>query len=779
MEHTDLQSILYSQLNTYQYISVLMFITILLLAAIVIRKRYKIHALLEEINNLHRISKYLPDTPSSGYVHYDILKDSVFYSAAMRKIMQIDEDYQLNTIQHLREFFKPESMQLIESFFDNMLIDITWFNNFENSILETYDGRKYWINCQPTSNSFHQGFILWFFTADSLITTVQDYKDRSVSYAKDLESVLSLLTSINIPVWFRDKTLKVRYYNQYYKELVEAKNKTDFSLELAKNAKNSNQENSERMNFNIDGDRYIFDVKELAMPVNDMSIGYAIDITKSEQLKKEIKQHNIALSDFISSSSSGVALFSSDMRIQMWNFSYQKMWDLDEKFLSTNPTHPEIVDVLRKNKKLPDYLNFAEFKKNRIKLFKSLTTIHNEFLYLSEGRTVRVIVTPHALGGLIFTYEDMTDKLVLERSYNTLIAVQNATLNNVHEALCVIGSNGKIKLYNNTFAKLWGLTAEYLDSKPHINDLTKAMSFKFKHISDCEAFKSAFLTIYDRSSDISYRFEMADDTIIDRFLSSLPDGSVMISDLDITDSMQIQRTLREHNEALLQINKLRTKFLENISYSLRSPLTSIIGFSEMLIDGILGQITDQQKEYLNYIHTSSEDLKILIDDIIELAALDAGEIQLNKQDVKLSEIIDYSVHSLQLKNVANENNFIKVHKSNAHFYADEFKIKQALYNICGLVSKISPESTKIVTSFNDKDEIIDIDFVTNSAMQPEDFMKFFDRFSPVANEIVSTNEFKSINLTVAKKIIELHHGTISASISNDNNLVVKIQFCNS
>ena len=92
-------------------------------------------------------------------------------------------------------------------------------------------------------------------------------------------------------------------------------------------------------------------------------------------------------------------------------------------------------------------------------MFTSLGAPQQELMHLPDDRTLRVSVAPHPLGGLIFVYEDVTDRLALERSYNTLIEVQRETLDHLNEGIAVFGSDGRLKLSNPAFAAMWKLVA--------------------------------------------------------------------------------------------------------------------------------------------------------------------------------------------------------------------------------------------------------------------------------------------------------------------------------
>ena len=94
-------------------------------------------------------------------------------------------------------------------------------------------------------------------------------------------------------------------------------------------------------------------------------------------------------------------------------------------------------------------------------------------MHLPDGRTLSVSISPHPFGGLTFVYEDVTDRLALERSYNTLIEVQRETLDNLFEGIAVFGSDGRLKLHNPAYRKIWGLSEADLAGEPHISEIVE------------------------------------------------------------------------------------------------------------------------------------------------------------------------------------------------------------------------------------------------------------------------------------------------------------------
>ncbi len=120
----------------------------------------------------------------------------------------------------------------------------------------------------------------------------------------------------------------------------------------------------------------------------------------------------------------------------------------------------------------------------------------------------------------------------------------------------------------------------------------------------------------------------------------LPDGGTLLTYIDITDSKRAELALIERNEALEAADRLKNSFLSHVSYELRTPLTNIIGFSEMLANPRIGPLNPKQREYLNDIRTSSMTLLTIINDILDLAVIDAGALELNMAPVSVREVID-------------------------------------------------------------------------------------------------------------------------------------------
>ncbi len=149
--------------------------------------------------------------------------------------------------------------------------------------------------------------------------------------------------------------------------------------------------------------------------------------------------------------------------------------------------------------------------------------------------------------------------------------------------------------------------------------------------------------ISDRRQPVAGQMLRPDQSVIDFAVSPLPDGATLITFVDVTDSKRYEQTLIERNEALVAADRLKSQFISHVSYELRTPLTNIIGFSELLSSPRTGELNSKQREYLNDISASSRTLLAIINDILDLATIDAGALELKLAPVKVADVVDTAV----------------------------------------------------------------------------------------------------------------------------------------
>lgn len=589
----------------------------------------------------------------------------------------------------------------------------------------------------------------------------------------DIKQYSTILNMAPFPIWQRDADLKIRYYNLAYSEVAEASD-TDGdetpeldrrARALAQSALAAGEPKKERRHIVVNGERKLFEIQELPIPQEKMLVGFAHDITDSEALAEELERHVSAQDDLLESASSAMAVYGADMRLKSFNYAFANLWKLDEAWLESHPNYGEILEALREKRRLPEQANFVHFKQQQLKLFTDLIAPQEEFFYLPDGKALRVIAIPHALGGIMFAYEDVTDRLALERSYNTLIAVQRETLDHLHEGVAVFGEDGRLKLSNPVYLTMWGFDETLARAEPHISELIDRVRPLYSY-EDWDAFRQEQVAQIQSRTMAKQRIERKDGTVIDCTTVPLPDGATLISYLDVTDSTLVERSLRERNEALQEADKLKSEFLANVSYELRSPLTSISGFAEMLKQEYFGGLSEKQKEYIDGIHQSSQHLMQLVNDILDLASIEAGYMQL--------QVTRFDIHDMMASVLPLVQERIKEHdiaialecpQKIGKLLADETRIRQIMFKLLSNAIKFSPPGTTITFGASETPDGEVALWVSDQGygIPLEEQAAVFDKFYKGRGSEIPKSAMRSgtgLGLSIVNHFVDLHGGKI-------------------
>lgn len=416
---------------------------------------------------------------------------------------------------------------------------------------------------------------------------------------------------------------------------------TGKGLNLAQLSQRTGLPQSESRHLVLEGDRRAFDVTE--MPVaghNDAIAGTAVDMTALENLQMSLAEHIGVQDQVLEELTSAIAIFGPDQRLKFFNDPYAQMWHLTPEILHEQPAMGNLLELLREKRQLQETSDFPAFKRRMEQLFTSVIDPQGELIHLPDGRTVRSVVSPHPLGGLIFQYEDVTDRLALESSHNTLTAVQRSTLDSLFEGVCVFGRDGRLKLFNNIFAGLFGLDVNWLRTEPHIADVSSYANGVIQSDEPWDNLKKRLIKYVSEPKARNGRMGLCDGRVLDYAYVPLPDGQCLVLYLDVTDSTQVEKALREKNQALENADLLKSRFISNVSYELRTPLNAIMGFAELLRLETFGDLTSRQKTYVSDIFSASTELSDLIGDILDLAAVQAGFMEFERMEIDLVEQLE-------------------------------------------------------------------------------------------------------------------------------------------
>ncbi len=588
----------------------------------------------------------------------------------------------------------------------------------------------------------------------------------------ELRQLSNMVNALPFPIWQRSEDLKIRYCNLAYLEVAEetqdehgAESLEIYSQATALAAKALKQGKAitERRHVVLGGERKLFDFIELPWEDRKNATGIAVDKGDMEELNAKLSDMLSTQSNLLETITSGISIFGADQRLKYFNQATVRMWKLDEHWLASKPTYGDVLEKMRENRVLPEQANFPAFKQRRLKLFTDLLEPSEEFYYLPDGRTVRQLAIPDSSGGILFADEDVTDRLALERSYNTLIAVQTETLDNLTEGVAVFGQDGRLKLHNPVYREMWNVSEKIAAAEPHLNDLLKKQR-QLYYFDDWDEFLGRFTTMMSSRKPSRTRIDRRDGKVFDVLSIPLPDGQTLLNYVNLTDSMLVERSLREKNEALEEADRLKSEFLANVSYELRSPLTSIRGFYEMLNQAYVGSLTQKQSEYVESIGTASQHLMNLIDDILDIASIEAGYLQL--EITKIDVLATLTAVQMMVRDKA-EKAGIEL-KFNCpidlgEMDGDASRIKQAIFNLLSNAIKYTDEGGLV--EFSAKavkrkgEELIHVTVKDNGIGIPEnEHEAIFDKFYRTGAAARRSSAGTGLGLAMVKSFVELHGG---------------------
>ena len=587
----------------------------------------------------------------------------------------------------------------------------------------------------------------------------------------------AILDSLPMPVWLRRADLSLVYGNAAYARAVDAGRDEAIarSLEftsgtdkasgqaLARRAVERNAQQSEEKHVVVAGDRRLFEIVETPLPSIGPGlhiVGRALDKTALEESRGELARHVGAHGDVLESLSTSIVIFGPDQRLKFFNNEYVKQFGVDEDFLESEPLLGEVLEALRERRKLPEQLDMPRYKKEIARELMSLMSPREELLHLPDETTIRMVATPHPFGGVVITYEDVTDTLRVERLYNTLIQVQRETLDHLFEGIVVFGSDGRLKLSNPAYGRIWGLQDGDLQGEPHVSVIVDRIRAYFpQHLHWPRLRQRIISRVNDRDSRTG-RLDRSDGSVL--VFSSLPlaDGGCLYTYLDVTDSTRVERALRERNAALETADRLKSEFIANVSYELRTPLNAIIGFAEILHHAYFGPLNERQTEYAQGILDASNRLITLINDILDIATIEAGYMQLDLAPVDVKALLA-SVETFAVERARNRNLQFAIDCPDGigPLIGDERRLKQAIYNIVSNSIKFTPPGGRIVISARREDDEMAITVTdTGIGIDPQDQGIVWEKFARISSQGRPTGA--GLGLALVKKLVELHQGTV-------------------
>ena len=521
---------------------------------------------------------------------------------------------------------------------------------------------------------------------------ISRFENSRITSETDPIAFIEMMSRAPFPLWRMNSAGRINWVNDAYVVAVGAtdvrdvtKNQIHLDHQSSEDAKTALSEQSAReamRHIVLAGERRATSIS--LFPINGGLAGIALDANETEDLRLQLNQQVAAHDKLLNSMDEAVVIFGSDKKASFDNEAFRYMFGLDEAWSRDRPSHGEWLDHMRERGQVPAQPDHSRWKAEELSLYTEWPAEMPPALWhLQDGRTLRLVRMRDPQGGIALMFSDMTDRIDLEGRLGTLINVQRATLDKLSEGIAVFGTDGRLKIHNNAFARMWGLSEENLKDTPRFSaliDLCLPLYHERSFWNDLKARAT------DSNPEVRRQVEgeirRSDDKMLTWLSKPLPDGATLVAWNDVTSARKTEAAYIERAAALEEADRMKSEFVGHVSYQLRTPLTTISGYADFLQNAGAGEMNDKQSEYVFAIQSASEELAKIIDDILDIAAIEANVLDLDLGDVDvydvLSNALDYVATKAEDTRISMK---LDCARDIGIIRADETRIKQVVYNL--------------------------------------------------------------------------------------------------
>ena len=632
----------------------------------------------------------------------------------------------------------------------------------------------------PPEVAGERGVVVWLSDQSEDAEREQRVESQRREELTRSEAARRMIAVAPVPIWRRDAGLKLTEVNAAYAAAVEcptpalavengAELLTGSAIAMERSAAKRAIESGDTV---VHEETTVVGGRRAKLRIYDVPLqggqvaGFAIDVTDLADARTELKRVVTTQDRLFEQLSVGVARFDGERQLVYANPAFLRIFKFEERLVEERPEFQRVLERMRDARRLPEQRDFPDWKRERLSWFTSTDVNIEETWVLPDNEVLRVFAQPSHGGGLTIIFEDESERLRLASSRDQLARVQDATLQNLMEAVAVFSSSGRLEFHNRAFAKLWQITPNAIEQGKQIDEIFSAARVGLADGDIGEQMRTLVRSATDGRAQRSGRFELTGQRYVRFAAVPLPDGNALFTFDDITDSERVEMALRDRNEALEAADRTKSQFVENMSYELRTPLTAISGFGQMLSAGMAGELTSQQVDYIESILTSAGRLGLMIDSIIDLANSDGGDLSIDPQDVAISDLIE-SCRGM-VDGLADDKNIAirtSVEKGAEHVFADPVRMRQAVYNLLTNAVRYTSRGGHIDVSVAAEGSWLELRVADDGIGIPEDDLpRVFERFYKGSNARASAGF--GLGLSIVKEVAAAHGGT--AEVHSDD-----------
>ncbi|MFN2100919.1 PAS-domain containing protein [Altererythrobacter sp. MF3-039] len=615
--------------------------------------------------------------------------------------------------------------------------------------------------------------MIWVFDFSESEQELVQLRDEAQRARNDFSSLVGLIEAAPMPMWFRGDDCQLRLVNGAYVAAVGAKSAdavVENQIELIERvdglsaAQVAGQAASQKRAIERIVTATIADSRR-SLRVTDLPLkgagvaGYAVDIEEMEEQAREFRAFREAQRSMLDQLSIGVAQFDEQRRLTFANQPYRRIFSLPHGAVSEHASFEQVLLTARDHGRTPEVRDFPSWRAEHSEWFLTDNS-HEEAWPLSDGTHLRIVAQPMPDGGLVMIAEDRTEQLSLSATRDTLLRTRTATFDNLYEALAVFAPGGNLELWNRGFASAWSLDPEVLDSHPSAEALIGKIAPHLADKSEADAIGEVVRAATLDRKRSGGQVVLDDGRVLQYAGVPLPDGNGMLTALDVTDSRKAEDALRERNRALEEADAVMTRFLANMSYEFRTPLTSIAGFAEMLSTGLGGDLPEQAKDYADAIMESVERLSEQVENVLDLSQSEAGLMPLSKENFAPMPLVTQMVQKRE-QAITNAGLSLDLRGDNAlEIEADPRQLRRALSQLIDNAITYTPREGKVLVDLRKDGGACRIVISDNGkGMAQDELERALDGLRPSADG-EGLERRQGLGIPLARQLVEAHGGTL-------------------
>lgn len=631
-------------------------------------------------------------------------------------------------------------------------------------------------------------YTLWFRNISHQKSKIELHNGIINELRTERDIMKDILDNVSLPIWYKNSHKKLLFCNKAYANTLEVSpeqavvdqillkswqqgGRTPDLTELVLKTK---QVQTQKSHIVIKNERHYVEFSEM-ITQKGFILGYLNDLSQQETLQQEINHLAKSTHEILEVISLPVIIYNTNKQVEFFNNPFIKMFEMDPAWLETKPTFSEVLEELRAKRKIPDTEDFQLYKNRRLACFNNLLEPIEDIAYYPDGRTVRMVTAPYHNGGLMITLNDITDWLTLERRYNTLLAVHRQVADNLFEGLVVFGSDHKLQLYNSAFCRMWDYNEDDLSPSPHLETIIDRIKTRidYQHYdASWDNFKKRIRAkIIDRSSNKEGRIKLYNDLVYDYSYTALPDGSNLLTFLDVSDRYRIEKNLLERSEALELAHGIKSNFVSMIHQGIKYPLRRILLSFTDILEKKYGDLNSKYQDRLKNSWEEVDHILRFIENANDLASIESGNTALDKEKINIIQLID-DIKTTLMENALEKNIQIFLNYTQDDIFilqGDLRRLKQVFFNLLRNAISFAVNDEFVSIQINDLPTEVHIEISNATATIP-----YEDTYGASKKLKRGESIITGLGFSLIKKIVTLHGGKVT--LNHQKGTMVKCIF---